>query len=659
MTGRPPQSGLRAEEAVERLLRLIRKDPVKRRIGWDHDESPESVLVLLDAQNVASTAARVRSADLRFVSTPALLQTENHSWLVLHRVRGSRLVLEGAGGVEEVPIAALPSGLARYAIQVLPDFPSEGNHWRRLIALLRRERGALVQMGIASLALMILALLPPQLTRLVVDRVLRATPRATSLLDILVIGVVLVTAFQLWAMWLRSKIVLYVKARTEMSLHGGFLAHLLRLPFAFLDRRTPGELMQSASALSAAQSLLLDRCATAVLDAAVSLAVFVVMVVMMPGPSIAVVAAAASIAFLSIVVSRRQAVLQNVETAAQVKQRDYLFELLYGAATVKAAGYENRGVREWSSRLREGMTISLRRQQTGLWFEVGAEVLRLAFMATVLAWGAQRVLAGSETTGTLLSFLQMAIVFVTGVANVGATYSAYVMLRPQLVFADEALAVQRVARRSGSPSNGRYAVVFDRVWFRYEGDTEWILRDLSLVVPRGETCWVQGPSGAGKSTILRLAAGLYTPQRGNVTVLGGEPDAASDRILYLPQLVRLYGGSIMENLRILSAHASRSHLLAAARASGLHEIVARMPMGYETALPPGGGALSGGERQLLAITAAMAADRDLLLLDESLSHLDNISRARIRECQYFAAKTVVYVSHEGGWAGAIHTFVIP
>ena len=104
------------------------------------------------------------------------------------------------------------------------------------------------------------------------------------------------------------------------------------------------------------------------------------------------------------------------------------------------------------------------------------------------------------------------------------------------------------------------------------------------------------------------------------------PQTAANDILYLPQFVNLFSGSIIENLRILSGGAPVARLLQAAELTGLSSFVESLPMSFETVLAPGGKNISGGQRQLIALTAAIASERKLLLLDEALSNLDPIPR---------------------------------
>jgi ABC-type bacteriocin/lantibiotic exporter with double-glycine peptidase domain len=165
------------------------------------------------------------------------------------------------------------------------------------------------------------------------------------------------------------------------------------------------------------------------------------------------------------------------------------------------------------------------------------------------------------------------------------------------------------------------------VWFRYTPEGPWVLKGYNLHVEPGEKFTLTGPSGFGKSTILRLLAGLYTPEKGTISIGGLSPQAARHKILYLPQFVQLYSGSIIENLRVLSGGASLERLLAVSQQTGLHNLVAAFPMNYNTVLPHGGRNLSGGQRQLIALTGALASGRGLMVLDEATANMDEFWRS--------------------------------
>ena len=231
-------------------------------------------------------------------------------------------------------------------------------------------------------------------------------------------------------------------------------------------------------------------------------------------------------------------------------------------------------------------------------------------------------------------------------ASLASAYLAAAVLRPQLDPVREVLAATPAApprRQHASQIPG--SLIVDRVSFRYGADLPWVLSDFSLRLNPGEKRAIMQPSGFGKTTILRLVAGLFSPHSGYVRIDGNDTPPASFAF-YMPQVIQLYSGSILQNLRFLSGDAPPERIFSVAKETGLAEVVATLPMGYDTVVLPGGGSFSGGQRQLIALTAAAASDRPLLLLDEPASNLDSASRARLAASPSLAAKTILYAAHE-------------
>jgi ABC-type bacteriocin/lantibiotic exporter with double-glycine peptidase domain len=173
------------------------------------------------------------------------------------------------------------------------------------------------------------------------------------------------------------------------------------------------------------------------------------------------------------------------------------------------------------------------------------------------------------------------------------------------------------------------------------------MQDFSMRIRRGTMTELRWPSGSGKTTLLRMLAGLLTPERGVISVDRMDPAHAREHVLYLPQDAHLFSGSVLENLRLLSGGASRERIARAAATTGLAATVATWPMGFETLVSSRGANVSGGQRQLILLTAAVASDRPILLLDESLANVDRIQRVMIQDAKMFEGRTVLSVVHDG------------
>jgi len=175
-------------------------------------------------------------------------------------------------------------------------------------------------------------------------------------------------------------------------------------------------------------------------------------------------------------------------------------------------------------------------------------------------------------------------------------------------------------------------IEFDRVWFRYQG--EWILKDVSFTVRKGETVALVGPTGAGKSTIVQLLPRLYEVQRGEIRIDGKPLNAYTQKslrenIAFVSQKPFLFIDTVAANIAY-GKQFSREAIENAARRAHAEEFILRLPQTYDTMLAEGGQNLSGGQQQRLAIARALVKDAPILILDEATSALDAISELHIK-----------------------------
>jgi ABC-type multidrug transport system fused ATPase/permease subunit len=193
---------------------------------------------------------------------------------------------------------------------------------------------------------------------------------------------------------------------------------------------------------------------------------------------------------------------------------------------------------------------------------------------------------------------------------------------------------------------------FDDVSLTYVGRARPALDRVSFDIRPGDRIALVGPSGAGKSTALSLLLRFAEPQEGTIWVgdvdLATVPPAAwRERVAWVPQRPRLFGGTIDDNLRIARPGASPGDLRRALELAGAAGFVDALPMGSATVLAERGGGLSTGQRQRIAIARAFLRDAPLLMLDEPASALDPESEAELAGAlrRLMGGRTVIVVAH--------------
>jgi ATP-binding cassette subfamily B protein len=189
--------------------------------------------------------------------------------------------------------------------------------------------------------------------------------------------------------------------------------------------------------------------------------------------------------------------------------------------------------------------------------------------------------------------------------------------------------------RAGDPLDHIERIAFRDVWFSYLPGRA-VLKGFSFEVTAGEAIGIVGPSGGGKSTLVQMLLRLRPPDRGAYEINGRPANGYSldswyERVAFLPQDCRLMAGTVAENIRYLRDSIPTDAVVAAARATGIHDEIMSWPLGYEAVVGDRGATLSGGQRQRLCLARALVGGPDVLVLDEPTSALDARSEALVQE----------------------------
>jgi ATP-binding cassette, subfamily B, bacterial MsbA len=327
-----------------------------------------------------------------------------------------------------------------------------------------------------------------------------------------------------------------------------------------------------------------------------------------------------------------------------------------GARVVKAHGaeaQERRRFGEAAARYRDGL---LRAERLALLAHPLSETLGAAVVILVLVFGVRAALGGSSLRPELvIAFLAVTLRLLSPLKAL-AQFPA--LIEVALSAADRLFAVlARVADDVDEPGARpfpglRETVAFRHVWAAYEPE-QWVLRDVTLSVRRGDVVAIVGPSGAGKSTLADLLPRFVEPARGAVLIDGVALSAYERRSLrqhlgVVSQHTVLFNETVRDNIAYGDQRgASDAAVEAAARAANAHDFIVRLPRGYRTPLGERGLRLSGGERQRIAIARALLRDPPILILDEATSSLDTESERLVQEAlaRLFEHRTVFVIAH--------------
>lgn len=640
-------SGLSDSTALIRILEY-RGVRVSKEIFEGGDISGinlEWMLQTIRGQRVEARCVHIQLKDLNYLQLPTLILTVKNEWLIIHKRTLRGWQVEGATGRQRFSASVLKTNFSGTALEIGEMLPSGGDVWTRVFKLLPKLQNYLsVAIG-ASIVVQGLALIAPWLTARIIDSVI--ITNTSSLLPLLCLGIILTSIFRAWVGWLRDISINSFSVRIGAILEKTLFEHLVHLPFKYLQNKTLGEMKQSFNGIKQIRVLLFDRGLVAFFNILTSIICLAYMINLIPVLSLSFVLGSTLISIVIVIIGYYQNIEMILQVRASQKQHSVLAELLRGISTLKASGCQSWALVRWREKLAIELKHGLKRDRIGLWGDALKELLIQGGPIFVLAWGGSKVLDGEISLGKLFAFSMLSANFVDGITSFSQTILSIAQTKPQLQETQEILTTTRYyPANSGDNGLCDIDVILKDVWFRYTEEGPWIIKGVSLSVQAGTFHRIKGASGCGKSTLLKLLAGLYIPEKGSIFIGGKSSGLGQKSVAFLPQFPQLASGSILDNLEIFSGSIHRTQLFEVADETGLADWVMTLPMGYQTLVSSGGGNLSGGQRQLIAITGIIASSKKLLLLDEALSNLDWMSRQRILHSKYLEGRTIIYGSHE-------------
>ena len=325
--------------------------------------------------------------------------------------------------------------------------------------------------------------------------------------------------------------------------------------------------------------------------------------------------------------------------------------------TVQAFGRSTSAITRFGAAVEAAFAASLARMKVRAGMTAFVIVVMFGGVTLVLWLGAQDVIAGSMSPGSLLQFVLLSVFVAGAVGALGESWgdvqkAAGAMERiDELMKAEPGIAPPEAPSVLPVPPRGELSM--SAVEFAYPGRPDLpALKGFSLTVRPGETVALVGPSGAGKSTVFRLLLRFYDPQSGLVSVDGvdvraADPTEVRNRFAWVSQEAPLFSGSAADNIRFGREDATDDEVRVAAEEAQALGFIEALPEGFDTPLGERGKSLSGGQRQRVAIARALVRDAPILLLDEATSALDAENERLVQAAldQAMESRTTLVIAH--------------
>jgi PrtD family type I secretion system ABC transporter len=297
------------------------------------------------------------------------------------------------------------------------------------------------------------------------------------------------------------------------------------------------------------------------------------------------------------------------------------------ADILKAMGFADRAVARFNAANGEHLGLQTRASDIIGTFSALSRILRMLLQSALLGLGAYLTIKGEMSAGAIIAISVASARALAPIDLAIGNWKGVVAARQALKRLRETLvAFDGLSEPMTLPPPARSLKV-EKLTIAAPASGRVLLSEVEFELKAGQALGVIGPSAGGKSTLVKALTGIWPSLRGAIRLDDAELGMWDDRMLgqyigYLPQEVALLDATISENISRFAAVRDARAIVAAAKAAGIHEMIVRLPDGYDTALGPMGTALSAGQRQRIGLARALYKDPFLVVLDEPNSFLD-------------------------------------
>lgn len=499
-----------------------------------------------------------------------------------------------------------------------------------------------VMIALATLALSLIGMFSPMISKLLFDRVLMSG--SVRLLIAITVFSVCVSISTLLISAVKNMITARIETKLNISVDAATMMRIMSLPADFFKQYSAGELSNRASQVGVLCKMLASTVLSAGLTSVFSLIYISQIFVYAPAlvvPALIIILVTVVFSVLSSLVQMKLSI-RRMELSG--KEDGMTYALITGMQKIKLAGAEKRAFARWGNLYAENARLAY---SPPMFIRLNSVISLAISLAGTIIMYVMAVKSGISVAdyyafNTAYGMVSGAFASLAGIALTVAQIKPILnMVKP---FFDAVPEVsdgkQVITRLSGG-------IELSNVSFRYSENMPLVVDDMSLKIRPGQYVAIVGKTGCGKSTLMRLLLGFEHPQKGAIYYDGRDLEridlrSLRRRIGAVMQNGKLFQGDIYSNIVISAPWLSQDEAWEAAELAGIADDIRTMPMGMNTIISEG---ISGGQRQRLMIARAIAPKPRILMFDEATSALDNITQKKISEALASLKCTRIVIAH--------------
>ena len=592
---------------------------------------------------------------------PAIIHWKGNHWVVLHGQKGKKYVVaDPAVGVRYLTLTQLQEGWSNGVMLLLEpqeDFFKQADDevagfWQ-FLKRLRPYRSILLEALLLNLVVGLLFLTTPILIQILTDDVL--VRGDSQLLVRVALAMAVMNLIASGLELVQANLIAHFGQRLELGLALEFGRQILRLPLAYYETHRSNEVvsrLRDIRELNQLLSQVLLQLPVLFFTGVVSLGLmlFYSGKLTLVVSAIALCMSTSTLFFLPILRQKTRAVI-----VTDAENQGLLLESFKGALTLRAINAAPQAWEELQNRFVRFSSLSFRTIQIGIINLVSSRLFSNLGTIAVLWYGGTLVIESQLSVGQLIAFHSLNRNLILLVAYVVSWVEEFTRVRTAAERLTEVIntipETEDNNRKHWAELSGNGEIVCTNLNFYHPGN-ENLFSDFSLTIPGGKVTAIIGRSGCGKSTLVKLMAGLYLANSGNIRYGNYNQqdldlECLRTQVILVPQDAYFWGRTIVDNFRWSVPFVSFEQIVRACCLAKADEFISQMPNKYDTILGEFGANISGGQKQRLALARAIVNDPPILILDESTSALDPMTEAQVltQILEHRQGKTTIMISH--------------
>ena len=602
-------------------------------------------------------ALRIELEQIQYLQTPCILHWNMNHFVVLKRASASKLTIhDPASGPRELSLEEASPHFTGVSLELLPaesfqtaDDPNPVS----IVALTGRLQGlgkVVTQLVLLALGIEAMALVAPFYMQTIVDQVVVAND--LRLLTVLAIAFICITTLEAALGLARGIAITHLSGSLNVQWSSNLFSHLVRLPLAFFEKRSIGDVISRFSSIEVFQRTLTANFVESVLNGILGVAILLILFAYSPLLAVMLIVAVLAYVALRYVAFKLVWKLNERQIVCAAQLQTTMVESIRGIQSVKLANKQGDRASRFSRFAKETSFFNVGVQRIGFFVTSGGRWI-FGLQRVIAIWvGATLVLKDTFTIGMLVAFVAYGDQFVTRFTSLIDKLVEFKTLRLHGIrIADITMTQSENAiSEARSTRDFEHSIEFVDVGFRYSESDPWVFRGCSFRVEAGASIAIVGRSGCGKSTLAKILTGLLEPTEGRILIGGMDlRQLGVDRLRAVTGCVmqndELFEGTIADNISFFDDDAHPVEIEAAAKKAAIHDEVVAMPMGYETLVGDMGSSLSGGQKQRVMLARAFYREPKILVLDEATSHLDGLSEQKVNAATKRSGATQIIIAH--------------